>query len=329
METETPSDTGTETGFDMDTAVDTIGGHLFPDPPAPPTDEPDGEVALDVTAPAVPSADPSAPVLRAVPKSWPKEMHEHWGKADPKIQDYWETREKQMLDGLEQYKADAQMAKQFLHTLTPYQQTIKNLGLDPVTAAQKLFEADHALRYAAPEQKRAYLLELAKAYGIETGGLTQSSATTQAPVDPVIQSLQTQIQAIQSNLTARQQADLTAAQEKASKEVEAFASDPAHAQFNEVADDIVSLLKAGLSLQEAYDTAVWKNPLTREKNLQARLLQETEKQKENARLEALPKAKAARANIRSVESRRTPTEPLGSMKETMLDTLKEIRSRAS
>lgn len=319
---ETASDTGP--AFDLDAAADRIGDSLFPEHEVDTDDVPDQPVAESVAAQPEPVLTPTT---RQVPKSWPKEMHDYWGKTDPKVQEYWETREQQMLTGLDQYKTDAQLAKQFRDSLTPYQQTLKQLNLDPVTAAKHLFQADHTLRYSPPDQRLAYFKELAKTYGVDLG--TVQAAAEAAPVDPTVKALQEQMHQIQSGLTARQQQDYETLQANTSKEVETFASDPLHPHFNDVADDIVLLLKTGLPLQEAYDKAVWANPLTREKELQARLLTETEKQKENARLTALPKAKAVRNNVQSVESKRTPTEPLGTMKDTMLETLKEIRARAS
>jgi len=50
-------------------------------------------------------------------------------------------------------------------------------------------------------------------------------------------------------------------------EVNAFASDPAHPFFDEVADDIVAFVRAGDSLSKAYEKAVWANPVTREKEI--------------------------------------------------------------
>lgn len=51
------------------------------------------------------------------------------------------------------------------------------------------------------------------------------------------------------------------------KEVEAFAADPAHPFFDELSDDIAAILKTGASLAEAYEKAVWANPVTRAKEI--------------------------------------------------------------
>jgi len=339
MEPEPGSDTATET-FDMDAAVDRVSSQLGLTLPTPePDEEPDAVVvpptgpvttATVTPVPASPSATPPVtttptPVGRQVPKSWPKEMHEHWGKLDPKMQDYTELREKQMLDGLEQYKTDAQMAKQFQSVIQPFQPILQAQGLNAPQAVQYLLNAHQRLTQGAPESRQAAYDELGRSLGL--GSRPTAPAAEPSPVDPALQALQQQMAQIQSGLTAQQQKEYQAAQARTSQEVEAFASDPAHPHFNEIADDIVLLLKTGLSLQESYDKAMWANPLTREMNLQARLTSETEKQKENARLQALPKAKAARNNVRSIESRRTPTESLGSMEDTIKATLQDIKQR--
>jgi len=67
--------------------------------------------------------------------------------------------------------------------------------------------------------------------------------------------------------------------------------------------------------------------LTREKEVQARFLTETGKRQETARLNALPKARAAKANVRGINSSRSPKESLGTMEETIKSTLSDIRQR--
>ncbi len=320
------------TTLDMNAAVERLGAELFPESesakdapnetPGLTQDEPSLPELTDNTAPVLDTV-PEAPAVKAAPKSWPKEMHDHWGKVDPKVQEYLEKREKQMLDGLEQYKGEATFAKQFKDSLAPYRQTLQQLGVDELTAAKSLFQADHLLRYSAPDQKRAYFEQLAKNYGIDLS----TPATPPAPVDPVVQNLQQKLSAMEQQMTARQQMELNTARESVSKELDAFIADPAHNLFDDCADDIARFVSQGLSLQDAYDKAVWANPVTREKQVQSRLQTEAEKAKERARLDALPKKKAAGVNVRGRETQRTPTEPLGSMEETMRETLAKIKGR--
>lgn len=323
-------DTTTETGFDLDAAVEEVGASLFPSSPSEP--EPDtteaitSDVPVTETAPATTADTPTEPVVSTleVPKSWRTDMHPYWKTLDPKVQAYYVEREKQMLDGLDGYKTEAQFAKSLKEALTPYQQTLKQLGVDEIQAAKSLFQADHLLRYSTPEQKKAYFEQLAKNYGIELG----QTATPSAPVDPVVQSIQSKLNQIEQTFAQQKDAAAKEAYDKAQKDLDAFAADPAHGHFNAVADEMLPFLKAGLSLQDAYDRAVWANPVVREQQLQARLQTEAEKQKERARLDALPKAKATKNNVRSLDAKRTPTESVGTMEDTVKDTLVALKARA-
>lgn len=321
MENGTAGDTSA-----FDASVDRISAMLGdtvaePDAPEPPAD----------AAPADPVAEtaPAEPVALDVPKSWPKEMHEHWGTTPRQVQEYWGTREKQMLDGLTQYKTDAEFARNFRQALNPYAQTLKKLNIDELTAAKQLFQADHLLRYSTPEEKRTYFNRLAQTYGIDLNGQAQPSA----PVDPKIHFLETQLQRVQANLDARDKAERDAAYDKVSKEVEAFASDKAHPYFSEVQDHITTLLHGSraagkeLSLQDAYDQAVWANPITRAKELAKAQTEHEAKLKENARLEALPKKRAAGVNVKASDSDRAPTEPLGTIEETIRKAHRAMKER--
>ena len=170
------------------------------------------------------------------------------------------------------------------------------------------------------------MLELAKNSGIELNG---AAPTETAPVDPTVKALQERLDHIQGSLTAREQAEYATAQAAAKAEVDAFAGDTkAHPHFDAVADDIALYIKAGATLQDAYDKAVWANPVTRQKELAASQTAFAEKQKEIARLEGLPKKKAAGVNVRGRETQRAPTDPLGSFEDTLRSTLTEIKGRA-
>lgn len=306
---------------EIDAMTDRIGHAVFG-----PMSEPDETPGIAETeAPATPEsvADTPAPVVLEPPKSWKAEMHPYWQKTDPKVQSYYLEREKQMLDGLEGYKTDAQFAKQFRDSLSPYRQTLQQLGVDELTAAKSLFQADHLLRYSPAEQKRAYFEQLAKNYGIDLGVPSQPAA----PVDPVVQGLQQKLASIEQQLTAKQQAELAAARDAVNKELEAFAGDTvAHPYFDEVAEQIAIFVSAGKSLQDAYDAAVWANPVTRQKE-QARVLTEHEaKLKENARLASLPKKKAAGINVHASDRGSAPTEPLGTLEDTIRSVHKQLKN---
>lgn len=332
-------DTGT-LELDMDKAVGDVASAVFPpheadteveEPvettePEPATAGPVVDAKQQVTPVTDKSADTTTPAARPAPKSWPKEMHEHWGKTPQEVQTYWETREKQMLDGIEQYKSGAEFGKTLRDIITPYKPILQAAGLDEATAVGTLLNAHYRLTQGSQESRKAAYEQLGKNLGL----IAADPNAPVTPVDPKFQALEEQLNLIQSTLTASQQAAYQEQSKKVSQEVEAFASDTkAHPYFEECSDHIVKLIRAGYSLQDAYDTAVMANPVTKAKEV-ARIQTEHEaKLKENARLNALPKQKAAGVNVKGKETRTAPTGPKGSMEDTLRETMKQIQGRTA
>ena len=329
----------------LDEITDKIGEQVFGhSEPAPETEEITSETddttpVAETKPPSGPVADPKAVVRPAtqaetppvvdedaeVPKSWPKEMHPHWTTVPKEVRQYWKTREKQMLDGLEQYKGDATEHKAFREIIHPYLPAFTAQNIDPKVVVKNLLGAHWRLTQGPEESRRAAYQQLGKDLGF-------IAADPNAPApDPRFTALEQQLNQITSTLTAQQQAAFNDAREKSSKEVEAFASDTtAHPYFDEVADDIAMLLQADrkLSLQDAYDKAVWANPVTRQKELNRVQTEAAEKSAERKRLDALPKKKAAGVNLNSRDSNKAPTEQVGSLEDTIRDTYRKLEGRA-
>lgn len=317
-------DAGTAT-LDIDAASARIGETLLG-----PSDEPmEGREEQVTEQPVTPS--PSQPVqatpateppvdLLPPPKSWRQDMHPYWGQIPRKAQEYYVEREKQMLDGMSQYK-------QIREVLTPFEQMLSEKGVSVYDWVRGLTQAERMLTQGTEEQRRAAYLKLGEQLGFTMPGQTQ--AQPEQPIDPNIKKLQDELAQIKSGLTAQQQAIYNETKTKVQAEVDAFANDPAHPHFDEVAEDMQIFIRSGLSLQDAYDRAVWANPATREKATQQRLTDELAKQKENARLAALPKKRATSVNVRGTDSGRAPTETPGRIEDTVKQTLREIRTRAS
>lgn len=313
-------------GFDIGAAMDTVASAMVPETSDASPEEPVHETAKTELSDTEtePVSEHETPAVRPPPKSWAKEKHEIWSKLPPDAQDYYEQREKQMLDGLEQYKGDATYARQLKEVVTPYKAMLESMGVSETDAVKYLLNAQYQLTNGTESQRRAAYERI----GAELGFVTQQAAQ-QAPVDPVVKQLQDKLDRIESELTAKQQAELQTARSKANSEVEAFASDAANLYFNEVAQDMVPFIKQGLPLKDAYDRAVWANPATRAKE-QARLQTEAQaKLKEKAKPEVEAARRAASTNVRGAESRREPTEPTGSMEDTMKQTLQNIKRRVN
>lgn len=303
--------------FDMDAGVSQIveglGFEAEEDPPPvdPPAEAPDTPAAPDAAAP------PVAPVTRAAPQSWAKETHELWGKLPPEAQDQIERREKQMLEGLGQYKEFYGVGKSLHEAIAPFSQVLQSQGIEAPKAVSYLLAAHQRLTTGSEDQRRAAYQQLGEQLGL--------SAPSQG--DPAARAALELAQNTHRFIQDKQKEQFEKQRTATAKEVETFAADPAHPYFDEVADDIIVMIAAGHPLKDAYDKAVWANPVTRAKET-ARLQQETEKQlREKGKQDAEAARKARSANVRSQDTRKASTEPLGKMDDTLKQTLDAINSR--
>lgn len=315
------------TGFDVDSVSNDLAADLFPANEREEAEhdteisaEPEQQQQEQQAEQEVPANPP--------PKTWPKEMHEHWAKAPKEVQDYWNIREKQMLEGLEQYRGDATFAKQIKETLTPYMATITSLGIDGPTAIKHLLNADHQLRVGSPSQKVQYMQHLAKQYGVDLGVMAPQGDQPQQ--DTMIRQLQDELHGLKQVIQSGNQQQLDEQRQKIQNEVNSFASDPKHPYFDEVSDEIVALLKNGASLEDAYEKAVWANPVTRQKEMSRVQTEQQAALRDKAIAEAEAKKKAASVNLRNRDSQRTPTGPRATMSgldSALRESMHEIKSR--
>lgn len=316
---------GTTEPSGLDAAVDRIS-ELMGMPEEPPAAEPTPEAAP--VAEAAP-ATPAEPTPLDVPKSWGQDMHEWWPKTPRQVQEFYNKREQEMLDGLKQYKQGADTWAQYDKVLKPYYPILERMRIQPEHAIDALMRAHVSLTQGSVEDRKAAYQQLGRNLQL----LEEAASAPSPPADPRFQSLESRLQRTESELAARAKADHDASYAKVSQEIETFAADKAHPYFNEVSDHITTLIRGSqaagktLSLQDAYDQAVWANPITRAKEI-ARVQTEHEaKLKENARLDSLPKKRAAGVNVKSSDSDRAPTEPIGTLEETIRQEHKRIRER--
>lgn len=303
---------------------------------------PGSEPAPDLTPdPAVPSttslAKPAAPKAPgtlepvAYPKSWAKDYEPHWGKIPRELQEYvTNTREKDYLNGLEQYKSGAQGYAQFAEVLQPYMPRINNLGMQPHEAIRALLNADWALAQGTPEQKAAMVMQICQNYGIDPRALPGLPASDQNAPQPTQAELdlRKELGGLKHQVSGFMSAQVAQQRTQIDKEVAVFFADPANPYVNEVGDHIARLLTAdkSLSLKDAYDQAVWANPTTRAKEI-ARLNKENE---DKARKEREAAAQAARrasaANVRGQPSARTTGAAKGGWEEELPVTAAKLKT---
>jgi len=256
--------------------------------------------------------------IKQAPASWSKEQYDNWSKIPKEAQEYVELREKQMLDGIEQYKQGHQQAIEMQRIIEPFRSSLQKHGVSETQAIQNLFGHHIALTEGTTEARQAAFVALGQNLGL----IPQEG---QAQADPRTQDLQQRLERIERQ---EQQRNVQAQQQNYSKieqEVNTFASDPKNEYFDEVADDVVTLLKTGIDLQSAYEKAVWANPITRAKELSKSVSEQT-KVITNKNTEAAKAArKASSSNVRPINSNKASNEPAQSWDDTMAETLARIK----
>ena len=319
------ADSGSE--IDMDAAMDSISSDLFGKEPEEETTEevteatPVEEETEEVKAEPEESTEEKTEESRSPPQSWRKEMHEFWKGLDPAVQTYVEQREQQMHDGLEKDRGDANLGRTMRDVMSPYSEMLKNQGIDEPVMVRNLMNAHYRLSTADEAGKRDLINQIAQSYNISLDG--------EAPkVDPALKAIQDKVNSLESHLTAAQQATLQEARGRVEKDVEVFASDPAHEFFDEVSEQIVPLINAGYSLEDAYQNAIWLNPVTRQKEIDRTANDAAEKAEKTAKQEAEKARKAKSANVRGRDTVRASTEPTGTIDDTLRETYREIQNRS-
>jgi len=173
--------------------------------------------------------------------------------------------------------------------------------------------ADHRLRYGSPHDKHQYFAQLAQNYGID---LSQVSLTVQQPMDPNYAALQDELRRVRGMVESQTLAEQKREQDALTSDIMKFKSDPAHSHFEAVKGHMAALLQAGQAdgLADAYEQAVYANPVTR----QAMLQQQAEKVRRENAAKAEAAKKAARMNVRSRPS--VPTSlPIGTINQTVAE----------
>jgi len=258
------------------------------------------------------------------PKTWKAEAAKQWDKVPEAVKTEVLRREANMFDGIEQYKHSAALGDQTRNILAPFEADIRSRGGEPLAFVKSMLEADKSLRESAMPDRIETFRQLASEYGVVLSGENLVAE------DSAVNSLRSEVQRLQSHLDAKEAQTQEAEKARINKEISEFASDPANPHFEAVANDIAALIRSGVtsSLSEAYEKAVWANPVTRALE-QTRLQTEAAKKQEAAaKAEAAKRKKLTAVNARSSGSPKSTATPLGSMDDTLAAKFAEIQARS-
>lgn len=272
------------------------------------------------------------------PTTWKPEVAAQWATLPEGVREEIARRESDMFKGLEQYKGEATLAKDFRTALAPAWENLKGAGMHPAQYVQNLSTAHLTLASQSlpMAEKVAFVSRMLQSYGIDLkavgapAGAPADDGTTY--VDPAVKALQDQVTKLQNDRHAEESAKAEASRAERAREVEAFATDPAHPYFDEVAEDIALLIRGSggkMPLAEAYEKAVRANPATYAKEAARIQSEAAEKARKEAEAEAERRLKARGGRVRTSGHQGGGTADQGSMEDTMAETLRSIKKRGS
>lgn len=291
-----------------------------------------GKADVDVLKLAEETAKAGLPQPKAMPKAWKAEHKAIWDKVPPEAQAYIEQREAQIEEGFKAQGEAGHYAKAVKDIFGQYDALLTSQGAPNHGVVLKtLLNSHFTLSTGTPEVKADFIAKLCKNYGVDVSAAAAAYAKDPTPqLTATERELKARLDAMEAGQAKNQNATFEALKADSEREVAAFAADPKHIYFNDVAGEVALLLRdPNLKLADAYERAVYANPVTRAKEL-ARLNKEAE---EKARAEAEEKAKAAEkargTRIKGKEEERASPDLLGSIDDTLRDTFRTIQGRQS
>lgn len=235
----------------------------------PPSGAP-AEPATPTQATSAPTTPPTGDPWMVPPKSWKKELHTHYVGLPADVQRYVHEREQQALNGVMQYK---QQAEAYDKVFEPYRELLQQANVQPVQVVQNLARNHHTLATGTPEQKVALARQLMQEYGIDPRalvfGVQGQAETQQPPIPPGYDRVTETVARLEQAFMAEKRAEVQ-------KQIDSFAA--ANPLYKEVEADIADLLSSGAAndLQTAYDIAIYRNPEVRQKVLQTMMTQNSQ-----------------------------------------------------
>lgn len=332
---------GAAPAFDTEKALGTIEEGLFgehgefkpldkgkvatPQEPKEPVDSKGDAVPKEPTAPGT-----QAPAVGATPapRTWTKEGQEAWAAVPPAAQQEILRREQEIERGFTEIKGSRDIATGFQKMLEPYVGIMQKHNINPWNNMSTLLNAQAQLVFGTPEQKLQIVKDAINTAGIDLKALL----TGEGPLmDERYGALQEQVRNLQAQLGGVSTAVVGRQTQELEQKVWAFAQDEtAHPYFWDVAADIADLTRQNpsLSLEKAYETAVWSNPVTRQKAIEAQYAKAAEERTRKQAEHAVKARSATSVNVEGTTARSGTANADEDLETTIRNSLREIKSRA-
>lgn len=260
------------------------------------------------TAPPA-AAEPQTSEAIRVPPSLPAAVKAKFGSLDPDVQAAFVKQEETVQTAKAEWGRKGERLNRFEEILGPHADKWMTNGLDVFQGVQTLLAAQNILE----RDPVGGLVHIARSYGVNPAQIAQALGLPQTSAAPggeggqgqavpadfsrALQPVLQQVQTLQQQLQARNQAEEAAGLSQAQAQVEAFKSDPANLYFENVRDDVADRIAAGkaTTLADAYEQAIWADPTIRPLLLDSQVKAAASASAEQARKAAEEKAKADRA----------------------------------
>jgi hypothetical protein len=272
-------ETPEEPTLDIDSAVADIASSLKmtaadeppvqeEETPAAPIEGGDQQPAAAEPAVGVEPAAAPSPVEERVPDTWTKEAQAKWAELPPEIRREVAKREGDIAKYVSDTAVAVKVAQGFEKVTEPYMGVFQRYNINPWNHMSNLLAAHAQLVFGTPEQKVGMFKQLAQDSGIDLAALAAGTPQTENPLNGKVEKLLERIAFLEKGVTGVSTTLHNARAAELEQSVLAYGQDEEnHPFFWEVADEINKLIqsKAVETLDEAYQMAIWKNPLTKQK----------------------------------------------------------------
>lgn len=214
---------------------------------------------------------------RPIPERLKAKWGEKWKTIDKELREEFHQYESHIGALSSKYGKGAKAWEGIQKTVMPYQQMLKEEGVELNTAVGNLLEMARVFRYGQPEQKQALYSQIAKMYGIQAANAAATGAPAQAdgqaPIIPAnvpqdTGAMAQRVSQLERMLLTRNAEDEYTTRARVNSDIDAFTSDPANIYVREPGylDKMAELIRGGQAadLKSAYEAAKWLFPRTRD-----------------------------------------------------------------
>lgn len=283
----------------------------------------------------------TSPELINPPGSWTAQSKARWNEIPEFAKAEVLKREAESFRGVQQVAEKAHFADEINNLIEPYRATITAEGSTPEQTIQGMLNTAYLLRSNDPMQKVQMTINLAAQHGYLNelfAHFTQGGQNGQQPqFNPQHTLLEQEVQTLKQALEQQQQQQMKTEQSEAISAIQSFSTEAnedgslAHPYYENVRELMGVLIESGQqqTLEGAYNAALWMSDDTRTL-LQGQQQGDSERKRQEAAAERAAKAKkAGTVNIKAkgTHASATPDKPIGSVEDTMKETLENMKAR--